>query len=425
MKVGVKLTVVFVVLSVIAISLTSIMFFNYTREIIQERLVSQLETVTFLKENQLDYFIQEKIDDLESLARNKEFLNQIENLSNSDYKFDYSNIEKNKNLRKILLNYLNHFGRDFQDLNFIDSKGRIYVSTNIFNEGQIKKEEDYLKRWEEDSFISELNFDEDTHKATLVLAIPVILKNKGEKFYGVLTANLRFEKLESILMATPELGKTGETYLVNRFNFIIVSSKSEETASSLGRKVSSDVIQNCLNGYSGSGIYENYLGMKVIGKYKWVEKRNFCLISEIDLDEAFQPVNKLKHKMIFINVAVVILVILLGLIISKAITKPLLHLKSFAESVGRGNLNKRINLKTKDEIGDLANAFEDMVKELRNSRKKLEQHSEELEVEVKKRTKELNRKIEELEKFRKFSIGRELKMIELKEKIKNLEKMKK
>lgn len=52
----------------------------------------------------------------------------------------------------------------------------------------------------------------------------------------------------------------------------------------------------------------------------------------------------------------------------------------------------------------------------------LKKAHKDLEIKVQERTKELEEKIEELEKFRKVTVGRELKMIELKERIKDLEK---
>lgn len=53
---------------------------------------------------------------------------------------------------------------------------------------------------------------------------------------------------------------------------------------------------------------------------------------------------------------------------------------------------------------------------------KTKQFQAELEKEVEKKTKELKDKITELEKINRLTIGRELKMIELKEKLKSLEK---
>ncbi|MBU0546590.1 MAG: hypothetical protein ABH876_00660 [Patescibacteria group bacterium] len=54
----------------------------------------------------------------------------------------------------------------------------------------------------------------------------------------------------------------------------------------------------------------------------------------------------------------------------------------------------------------------------------LEEIADNLDEEVKKRTEELEEKIKDLEKIKKLSIGRELKMIELKMEIRSLKKKK-
>ncbi len=86
-----------------------------------------------------------------------------------------------------------------------------------------------------------------------------------------------------------------------------------------------------------------------------------------------------------------------AIILTQAIVKPIIILKKAVEKIRKGNLN--INLKTdsKDEIGELTFAFNKMVKEIKNSRKKLKKYNEELEKTVKDRTKELNKRIKELD----------------------------
>ncbi|MCP6718394.1 MAG: hypothetical protein KJI70_02550 [Patescibacteria group bacterium] len=53
--------------------------------------------------------------------------------------------------------------------------------------------------------------------------------------------------------------------------------------------------------------------------------------------------------------------------------------------------------------------------------RELEELTQSLEEKVKRRTEEIQKKVQELEKFQKFAVGRELKMIELKKKIKEIE----
>jgi C4-dicarboxylate-specific signal transduction histidine kinase len=61
---------------------------------------------------------------------------------------------------------------------------------------------------------------------------------------------------------------------------------------------------------------------------------------------------------------------------------------------------------------------------IRSRTKELEEIANSLDEQVKKRTEELEEKIKDLEKFQKLSIGRELKMIELKEEIKRIKNSK-
>lgn len=60
-------------------------------------------------------------------------------------------------------------------------------------------------------------------------------------------------------------------------------------------------------------------------------------------------------------------------------------------------------------------------KEEMSSKAKMGDYSKNLEKKVEEKTKELKEKIEELEQFNKFAVGRELKMLELKKRLKELE----
>ena len=89
--------------------------------------------------------------------------------------------------------------------------------------------------------------------------------------------------------------------------------------------------------------------------------------------------------------------------------------------MARGNLDVQVDAAGDDEVAVLAHSFNQMVSDLKTSRKELEKYSKDLEKEVEKRTEELNKRVEELEKINRIAIDRELRMIELKKRIKELE----
>ncbi len=90
------------------------------------------------------------------------------------------------------------------------------------------------------------------------------------------------------------------------------------------------------------------------------------------------------------NVAVftVLLGIGLGIAVSRSIVKPIKTLQQGAEIIGKGNLNHKIPIETKDEIGQLAGAFNVMTR-------KLDESYTILEDKVKERTNELAQKVGE------------------------------
>jgi two-component system sensor histidine kinase ChiS len=54
------------------------------------------------------------------------------------------------------------------------------------------------------------------------------------------------------------------------------------------------------------------------------------------------------------------MVLLLAVFVSNKITNPIIQLTHAAEEISRGNLERIIDIKTKDETGQLAGAFKRM-----------------------------------------------------------------
>lgn len=114
---------------------------------------------------------------------------------------------------------------------------------------------------------------------------------------------------------------------------------------------------------------------------------------------------------------VIVLTLFSNILMTRNLTRPLSTLIKGTKEVAGGNLDYIIKVETKDELGELINNFNAMIQQL----KKAKIVSEEARASLEKKTRELQKKIADLEKFHKLTIGRELKMVELKEKIRELE----
>ncbi|MCD6232918.1 HAMP domain-containing protein [bacterium] len=135
-----------------------------------------------------------------------------------------------------------------------------------------------------------------------------------------------------------------------------------------------------------------------------------------------------------------LITVLLAVNSTSRLVIPIRKLVKVVSQVTKGNLQVKAKIKRNDEIGQLASAFNEMVVKLREARNRLEDERTVLEIQVNARTrqlreqaealkkeneektKDLKERLEELERFHKLTVGRELRMIELKQEIKKLKK---
>jgi len=107
--------------------------------------------------------------------------------------------------------------------------------------------------------------------------------------------------------------------------------------------------------------------------------------------------------------------------IKRSVIASIVELANLTKQFTSGNLGVRSSLRSKDEVGELAQAFNAMGEQIERSTKQLKAGKASLEQEVYHRTQELQAKLQELERFNRLTIGRELKMRELKKQIQSLE----
>lgn len=129
-----------------------------------------------------------------------------------------------------------------------------------------------------------------------------------------------------------------------------------------------------------------------------------------DFTSTVDELNYLSY--LFIGIGILILLIVTGFMIklSITITQPIIALKEAVAQFSQGNFSDRAHIYSSDEVGDLAKAFNVMADTLKSSKELVENERV-----------SLQGKIDELEKWQEATVGRELKMVELKKKLKSCE----
>ena len=371
-NIRIKLLLYFIAISFIPLIIISYFSFKNSEEAIKKETFDHLVSVSILKQEEINEWLNQQALALALIGKNIE--NQAINLFEHDIEIeehDLSHKNVNISLAYILKQYETEESGFFEFFILDKDTGEIHISTNKKHIGKIKKSEDYYTQGKKETYIKNIYYSLTLREPALTISTPI--KDNEGNLLGVLAGRVKLGKINEIMRVKAGLGETGETYLVNKFNFLVTKTLAEEE---LDQEIFKSVVytqatNHCLKQDTGLGLYNNYNNIPVIGSYSWIEERDICILSEVSQKEAFLVINRLKIFIGIITLIVLFIILLLGIILSRTITKPLLQLTKGADKIGKGNLKHRIVIESEDELGRLADSFNEMAKALDKSYEEL------------------------------------------------------
>lgn len=214
---------------------------------------------------------------------------------------------------------------------------------------------------------------------TLFVSTP--LKDRDGVIIGVVAIRVD-EKTLNNLMLNLHLGKTGETYLVNKDGYMITESRFAAHLKEMGlvkkrcalelKLVNPETgdfttgVKQCIegnNGFDAKG-YKDYSGLTVLGVWRWLPEFNWGVVAEIDRDEGYGAAYNLKYIVSSILLVIAFPIVIVAYIIGRKTSTPIIKLREVTEKMASGDLTQRVDIKRDDEIGILANSFNTMAKSL-------------------------------------------------------------
>ncbi|MCC9076684.1 response regulator [Litorilinea aerophila] len=201
---------------------------------------------------------------------------------------------------------------------------------------------------------------------------------------GVVAARLDLAQLLTEVSRL-QFGRTGQVYLVNQFGQVIAHPQVEYVQNQ--RSIADrPEFQAVLNGEAWSGVYTNLEGQRVLGTVRPLPETSWYIFTEIDYDEA---VAASRNALLILGGLMLLFgwVVLFGTasLLERQLFRPLQRLQEGVERLGAGELSHRIRLHVRNELGELAWAFNRMAGELEARNQQLLAHAESLAAEVEER----------------------------------------
>lgn len=126
-------------------------------------------------------------------------------------------------------------------------------------------------------------------------------------------------------------------------------------------------VERAQRGEAGTTISTEYVGDESITAYTPVEigGLDWVVIARIDAAEAFAPVTDFTRDLVISTLAILLGVSLLSMLLAQVFTRPIHRLSEAVRRVAGGDLSVQVPASSRDEFGDLGNAFNDMSSSLR------------------------------------------------------------
>ena len=154
----------------------------------------------------------------------------------------------------------------------------------------------------------------ETGVPTMLISAPI--KDRSNSVVGTVALRIDVSEINT-MMQNIHIGRTGETYLINGYGYMLTESKFAgdlkgqqriTKRSALELKVANPLtdivtkgVLECLKGSEGFDAdgYPDYRGVNVIGFWRWMPDYGWGVIAEIDVDEGYGKLYELRDYILF------------------------------------------------------------------------------------------------------------------------------
>jgi methyl-accepting chemotaxis protein len=185
--------------------------------------------------------------------------------------------------------------------------------------------------------------------AMMLSDIVTIIKPNFASEYSMIVNN------EGVIIAHPN-----KQFVVDQLNPV---TSSDATYKSIG-----EMITIALKERTGTGVFTNYTGDERIAAYNEISGYPWILITSIGKDDYDKAVNEINFIIYMIGIICLVLGCVLAYFIGLTIAMPVRNIALAIEDIaqGEGDLTQRLNITTKDALGDISTYFNMMLAKIKD-----------------------------------------------------------
>jgi methyl-accepting chemotaxis protein len=203
----------------------------------------------------------------------------------------------------------------------------------------------------------------DADSGKLMISISYPLKNSSGKFIGATSEDIFLTSITDQI-TTLKYNGTGFAFMCTKDGTIIAHSDKSMLNTNMGKnKQLAPVFEKIKSKSSGQFEY-NYNGKNIIMFYQTLPETGWIICLNAETSVVYAPLTDLVNKYIWISAAILLFAIIIAVLFSIGITRPISKLKGMMKKAERGDFTERPKgrlLQRKDEIGSLVSSLDGML----------------------------------------------------------------
>ena len=216
---------------------------------------------------------------------------------------------------------------------------------------------------QQEDYVGPVEINPITGLPEVTLAVPI--RDWQDKVGGVLLAKVNLKFLWFIV-SQARVGETGYVYVLDNRNLLIAEKGSSAETFKLQDISDQRFIQNLTSGnVDPLTPYQGLQGQAVLGAIAPVRSLHWNVVVELPTAEAYTPIRNMLLVMGGALGLITIIAVSLGIYFSRQIVLPLRRLTEASTQISAGNMETQVKVSSRNELGVLATAFNEMASQLR------------------------------------------------------------
>ncbi len=354
-RIATKILATLTVVSTLAVIATGAVLVTLSGRTLRSNISERNLQIARRASNEISLYIENSISDIEAAA---EILAAL----------------KDPWVQDILLENLAATFKRFQNIYLVAETGEVIASTRLDSrEPGPYRSEALSQALSGQTYISTVGLTAE-RLPYLTIAMPAGVPGLQQQQRQVLIAELALRDIWD-LVDDISFGRQGEALLISK-DGLLIAHPDKTRVMNEASEVSSPCLDESRSPEGSVSVYRRDGGTGMLVACAPVNGMGWYVVIQQPLAEAFLPMQAVLLQSVGLLSAMLAVAVFTSFVLARVFSVPLNMLLAGTYRIGRGDLDHRIDLRRKDEIGRLSSAFDRMVEDLREWSLKLRESEE-------------------------------------------------